>query len=168
MPRAIQDVTQNSVEETLGNPSVAYCQKVQRAVYRKIAMQTNLSTLGLGGGIEFNSPYQWHSLEMTLESGFDELVSLKELEELEVRFMNHRIGIPELEWMIEHWPKLQAIHGLFHNGWDYDPAVVEWLRTKDHKWIVIITRCGHLKSWAFQQCGTISFFLSFFFSAHLP
>lgn len=136
VPRARQDIAQGSVEETLDSPSVAYCHKVQRAVYRKIAMQTNLNTLGLGGSVILNSPFHWYSLEMTLESGLDELVSLKELNTLEVEFMNHKIGIPELEWMNEHWPKLRGIHGLFPNDRYEDSAVLKWLRTHERKWVV--------------------------------
>ncbi|OAQ36721.1 hypothetical protein K457DRAFT_131903 [Linnemannia elongata AG-77] len=26
--------------------------------------------------------------------------------------MAHRIGVPEVQWMVAHWPKLKAIRGL--------------------------------------------------------
>lgn len=52
---------------------------------------------------------------MSLESGLDELVGLKGLEILEVSFTKHYIDDPELEWIVKHWPKLQAAIGMFRN-----------------------------------------------------
>ncbi|KAG0278764.1 hypothetical protein BGZ95_003208 [Linnemannia exigua] len=56
---------------------------------------------------------QHQCLELTLESGLDELSGLNELEELHVFRMAHRIGIEEVRWMVEQWPKLRAIRGLW-------------------------------------------------------
>ena len=63
----------------------------------------------------FEPPFQWYSLEMTLQSGLDKLVALKELEALDVGLMNHRIGVPKLERIVKHWPKFQRLYGLFLN-----------------------------------------------------
>ncbi|KAG0313492.1 hypothetical protein BGZ97_010110, partial [Linnemannia gamsii] len=55
---------------------------------------------------------QYSCLELSLESGLDELSGLKELEELNVGQMGHRIGLAEVQWMVAQWPKLKSIVGL--------------------------------------------------------
>lgn len=63
---------------------------------------------------------QVNCLLMTLESGLEELVGLQRLEVLELSGMEHRIGIHELEWMVDHWPCLRMIPGLRREGWGND------------------------------------------------
>ncbi|KAF9090419.1 hypothetical protein BGX23_005980 [Mortierella sp. AD031] len=55
------------------------------------------------------------TLELTLESGLDELASLKDLEVFGFEGIDHRIGKKELEWMAVNWPKLKEIRGLCYN-----------------------------------------------------
>ncbi|KAF9136279.1 hypothetical protein BGX30_011286 [Mortierella sp. GBA39] len=55
---------------------------------------------------------QTSCLELSLASGLDELSGLEELEELVVARMAHRIGLAEVKWMVEHWPRLRRIYGL--------------------------------------------------------
>ncbi|KAF8935638.1 hypothetical protein BGZ52_008114 [Haplosporangium bisporale] len=75
-----------------------------------------------------DEPYvEWYSLEMSMQSGLSELGPIKELRRLNVKLVNHRIGVPELEWMAENWPNLRSLDGLFMNGQPRDPAVVTWL-----------------------------------------
>lgn len=69
--------------------------------------------------------YQYGCLEMTLESGLDQLKSLKNLRVLGVQRMAQRIGIKEVQWMTQHWPKLRVIQGLCDNGDNLEAA--EWL-----------------------------------------
>ncbi|KAG0014656.1 hypothetical protein BGZ81_000346 [Podila clonocystis] len=139
MPQHNQDVPAKAVDPTMNHPSIMHSDDAQRAVYRQIALQTNLRCLGLGyvGWTSHDSirlSYQWNSLEMTLQSGLGELATLKKLRRLYVEFMNHSIGVPELEWMAENWPRLESIHGLFQNGKDRDRAVVEWLDVNKPEW----------------------------------
>lgn len=49
---------------------------------------------------------------LTLESGLALLSGLKELRVLDVRKTAHNIGVEELEWMHQNWPKLERIRGL--------------------------------------------------------
>ncbi|KAG0314702.1 hypothetical protein BG000_005457, partial [Podila horticola] len=49
---------------------------------------------------------------MTLESGLDELIDLKDLELLDIQHMDHGAGVPELEWMVANFPKLQMVIGM--------------------------------------------------------
>ncbi|KAG0376906.1 hypothetical protein BGX24_007017 [Mortierella sp. AD032] len=46
-------------------------------------------------------------LKMTLESGMDELEGLKELVYIDIHNMDHRVGVPELEWMVANLPMLK-------------------------------------------------------------
>jgi len=57
--------------------------------------------------------YQEHCLEMSLISGLETLERLKDLQELDVSLMDHRIGVPELEWMQKHRPSLRQLNGMF-------------------------------------------------------
>ncbi|KAI9242480.1 MAG: hypothetical protein BYD32DRAFT_483237 [Podila humilis] len=95
----------------LGSDLTAFtdCNDIQRSVYRQIALQTNLHKPILGYfDDETEASFQWYSLELTLQSGLDELACIKDLEELTVGLMNHRIGIPELKWMKAHWLKFRS------------------------------------------------------------
>lgn len=71
---------------------------------------------------------------MTLESGLDELVGLKDLEILEVSLTKHYIDDPELEWIVKHWPKLQAAIGMFRNCRGPVPGVREWIDMNHGEW----------------------------------
>lgn len=66
-------------------------------------------------------------LEMSLESGLGTLKDLKELRELNMYGMRTRIGVPEVQWMVEHWPKLQRVYDL-RGGEGNDEGAEQWLR----------------------------------------
>ncbi|KAG0281739.1 hypothetical protein BGZ95_011657, partial [Linnemannia exigua] len=61
---------------------------------------------------------------------------LKELRELNVEQMAHRIGLEEVRWMVDHWPKLEKIIGLNvkGKGKGEENEAVEWLK-KARPWI---------------------------------
>ncbi|KAF9131080.1 hypothetical protein BGW39_002239 [Mortierella sp. 14UC] len=104
----------------------------QRRVLQQLGQLTNLRALRLGRfGRDHNDPFyinleirgirtmmvvdsyfQTDCLEFSLESGLAELTGLKQLEELDLTQMAHRIGMEEVRWMVEHWPSLKAVHGL--------------------------------------------------------
>ncbi|KAG0095910.1 hypothetical protein BGZ93_005247 [Podila epicladia] len=114
--------------------------RIQRQVYQKLARQTRLRELKLGRldgkqVPEDESWYQTQCLEMTIASGMDELAALKDLKHLDVSYMNHNIGVRELEWMAENWPKLKKIDGLFRDYRDSMPGVHEWLATHRPDWV---------------------------------
>ncbi|KAF9079833.1 hypothetical protein BGX29_005903, partial [Mortierella sp. GBA35] len=62
---------------------------------------------------------------MTLESGLDQLKSLRKLRVLDVLRMEQRIGLKEVRWMSQHWPRLRVIRGLCDDGDNLEAA--EWL-----------------------------------------
>ncbi|KAF9285330.1 hypothetical protein BGZ74_001502 [Mortierella antarctica] len=108
------------------------CREIQRQVYRKLGEQTMLSHLGLGvhyyRKLSVDDPqYQQQCLEMTLESGLDELVGLTQLQYLNVSNMDHAVGIPELEWMDRSWPQLRQINGMFTHCVNPVPGAREWI-----------------------------------------
>ncbi|KAG0232854.1 hypothetical protein BGW42_007863 [Actinomortierella wolfii] len=76
---------------------------IQRQVLRRLEQQKRLQKLVLGGAVSARHTLrysrQFSCLEMTLESGLDELASLTDLEELDIHHKDHRVGKPELEWM---------------------------------------------------------------------
>jgi hypothetical protein len=67
---------------------------------------------------------------MSLESGLHKLSTLKNLEELNVTCLAVRIGVEEVQWMVENWPRLRVIYGLDGNS-SSEKKAVEWL--KEHR-----------------------------------
>lgn len=109
---------------------------VQRQVYRKLAEQTHLKELQLGhhpspSSVLNERRYQEQCLELTLESGLDELACLQQLEVLIIGHIAHRIGVAELRWMNKNWPKLRSVVGLFDNRANHERGIREWIR--DHR-----------------------------------
>ncbi|KAF9299184.1 hypothetical protein BGZ74_009018 [Mortierella antarctica] len=130
---------------------------IQHRIYRRLGQLTQLRKLGLGwtmfllhwtcddndgddehGGQRprpvFDSRFQLACLEMNLESGLEELADLKELTILDVSRMAHRVGVRELEWMQQSWPKLTHIYGLYHPGFEGQPGVQEWVEQHQPQW----------------------------------
>jgi len=87
--------------------------EIQGRVYDRLARLTNLETLWLGddhgGGGD-------QSLEMSLQSGLDNLSGLKNLKELNVHGMKTKIGAKEIPWMKVNWPKIRVIYGVDRDG----------------------------------------------------
>ncbi|KAF9321012.1 hypothetical protein BG003_004041 [Podila horticola] len=127
VPQPNEQARYGAVDQTMNHPSIRDCRAIQRAVYRQIARQKNLTHLDLGQSARC-------SLAMTLQSGLDELATLKKIRHLYVEYMNHWIGVPELEWMSNNWPQLDFICGPFKNGQNCDPAVIEWLMVNKPEW----------------------------------
>lgn len=113
---------------------------IQRRVYKKLAEQSLLKDLILGvsfaGDAQQNvGVWQRDSLDMTLESGMGELACLRSLENLDLSWTNHHVGLLELEWMSENWPCLIFVCGLFSACLDPVPGVHEWIRDYKPEWI---------------------------------
>ncbi|KAK3811017.1 MAG: hypothetical protein J3Q66DRAFT_350790 [Benniella sp.] len=93
--------------------------EIQGRVYDRLARLTNLERLRLGRDSYDGNP---QCLEMSLESGLDKLSGLKRLNELSVKRMATRIGVKEVQWIAEHWPRMRAFYGL------YNKKAATWLR----------------------------------------
>ncbi|KAK3811077.1 MAG: hypothetical protein J3Q66DRAFT_58571 [Benniella sp.] len=98
--------------------------EIQSQVYDRLGRLTQLEMLNLGNLC--GSFYQYDCLEMSLESGLDKLSGLKSIEKMDLRKLETKIGIKEIQWMVENWPKLSAIYGLHDRRRDVE--AVEWLQ----------------------------------------
>ncbi|KAF8986066.1 hypothetical protein BGZ46_009863 [Entomortierella lignicola] len=137
-------------------------QHVQHQVYERLSRFTKLEKLWLGGnphpyddydGDDSNEwglyDFQHDGLVMSLRSGLDKLKGLKELRVLSVSRMFTEIGLEEIKWMVEHWPKLCVIRGIrSQNEGDFEfidekALIKDWLKTnrpriqllESEKWI---------------------------------
>ncbi|KAF9112357.1 hypothetical protein BGX27_003497 [Mortierella sp. AM989] len=121
-----------------GSAAIQSYRSIQRQVLRRFGQQKNLQKLVIGGMAitpatgQFG--HQLNCLEMTLENGLDELVNLKDLELLDIHHMDHRVGVPELEWMAENLPKLRNLIGMMDSLRPAPPEVREWIRTHQPAW----------------------------------
>ncbi|KAG0341642.1 hypothetical protein BG000_008454 [Podila horticola] len=67
-------------------------------------------------------PFLNNSLELSLASGLDRLAGLRNLRRIGVQEVDLSIGQEELDWMKEHWPRLESWMGLeayLNNTGDY-------------------------------------------------
>ncbi|KAF9163690.1 hypothetical protein DFQ26_002251 [Actinomortierella ambigua] len=110
---------------------------IQRQILRRIGQQKSLMSLILGarGAPWLTKYHQRNCLEMTLESGLDELAGLHDLEVLDIQFMDHRVAVPELEWMAENLPKLQHLRGVSNRLRPPSSEVLQWLQTNKPSWM---------------------------------
>ncbi|KAK3836422.1 MAG: hypothetical protein JOS17DRAFT_734167 [Linnemannia elongata] len=117
----------------------------QYQIYTRLARFTHLERLELGTqGVRNSkydgnntSPYQevkdnrgYHvdCLTMTLEGGLRILEGLKEMREVNVASMATRIGVQEVHWMTESWPRLEAVKGLKdHYRSTLEDGAARWL-----------------------------------------
>ncbi|KAF9193890.1 hypothetical protein BGZ51_001876 [Haplosporangium sp. Z 767] len=57
-------------------------------------------------------------IDFSLRSGLAMLAPLKNLCALDVEDIHHVIGVPEVEWMCQNWPRLREISGLYEDSCD--------------------------------------------------
>ncbi|KAG0374240.1 hypothetical protein BGX24_010646 [Mortierella sp. AD032] len=108
--------------------------ELQRIVYGQLGKLTRLRELWLGHDVpdlddeenyhptEIDGQWkyidpdeQFECLEFSLRSGLDLLGGLTELKVLNVDRMNIRVGLLEVQWMAERWPKMERIVGARSN-----------------------------------------------------
>ncbi|KAF9170549.1 hypothetical protein BGX20_008821 [Mortierella sp. AD010] len=112
--------------------------KIQTKVCQLLGSLTRLEELSLGvdeddGPMMSAYPtwgYQSSCLELSLETGLRFMSGLKRLRILKVTRMDHRIGLKELQWMCESWPKLKEVKGLLRSQEDaiYDLKFMDVLK----------------------------------------
>lgn len=63
------------------------------------------------------------SLDLTLESGLDQLASLKHLEELDFSYTVQNMSAEDVKWIRENWKRLQVVRGICndHGGYKDQP-----------------------------------------------
>jgi len=106
--------------------SIGQAREIQGGVYDRLARLTNLETLCLGWRAFRDDRDDPNYLDMTLESGLHKLSGLKSLKSLCFRGIPGKIGIKDVQWMVENWPRLRWIDGLVGSveGW----GAVWWLQ----------------------------------------
>ncbi|KAF8983564.1 hypothetical protein CPC16_010752 [Podila verticillata] len=125
-------------DEAIDVEEAVKCLVLQRQVYRKLAEQTGLTTLRLNrieAGLMDEIHYQEHCLEISLISGLEALEKLKDLQELDVSLIDHRIGVPELGWMQKHWPNLRRLNGMFGTCLNPMPGAQDWILLFRPAWL---------------------------------
>ncbi|KAK5808396.1 hypothetical protein F5H01DRAFT_351997 [Linnemannia elongata] len=135
---------------------------MQRKVYRQLGALTCLEFLALGldsangtreelvddiDGTIYDPEFQLNCLEMSLASGLDLLGGLSRLRYLRVVGMEHRIGVPELQWMMVHFPRLERLKGIDPEvcylplilrptrEYQPEPGVRQWLSSQATSWV---------------------------------
>ncbi|KAG9065004.1 hypothetical protein KI688_002323 [Linnemannia hyalina] len=117
---------------------------VQRQVYQRLALLTELTYLDIGFGqfsrgdfleryvSEFDGGLRYRGrtsstfsgcLELSLESGLFELGTLARLRTIGFQGVDHRIGLPEMLWMVARWPvkRLMGMEGYYVRQGGPDP-----------------------------------------------
>ncbi|KAF8979379.1 hypothetical protein BGZ46_005496 [Entomortierella lignicola] len=78
------------------------------------------------------------NIAYTLPSGLAMLSPLKQLRSLFLTAVPHAIGLDDIQWMCQHWPKLNRIEGLYWDeDWDEDKLVLSWLQENKPKIAIV-------------------------------
>ncbi|KAG0033955.1 hypothetical protein BGZ81_006623 [Podila clonocystis] len=104
--------------------------KWTRKVYQQLGAQSHLERLILGHPLDpvvNYPPFQLDCLDLTLESGLEELEGLVKLQELSVMSLAHGIGVPELEWMVRHWLMMKKHHMFYCHVPFVRPGACRWI-----------------------------------------
>ncbi|KAG0341616.1 hypothetical protein BG000_008561 [Podila horticola] len=96
--------------------------EIQQRVCERLGTFKNLKVLQLAPK-GYRDIKQDECLHLTLETGLDKMNGLKNLEELYIANMDHRVGMREVKWMVESWPKLSKLYGL-----PVHTAAAKWLQ----------------------------------------
>lgn len=125
---------------------------VQRQVYQQLAQLTKLTYLDIGfkqfsrgdlperytgefdGGLCYrgrNGSIFSGCLELSLQSGLSKLATLTQLRIIGFQGVDHRIGMPEMLWMVARWPvrRVMGMEGYYAHEGDPDPQQEPRLRS---------------------------------------
>ncbi|GJJ76806.1 hypothetical protein EMPS_09165 [Entomortierella parvispora] len=131
-------VYEHTTDEDEGAVDIQRSREIQRSLLRRLGQQKHLKGLVIGGGVVSDSTGNYENqrdcLELSLEAGLDELKDLNRLELLRVHNMYHRIGVPELEWMVQNWPQINHVFGVVGPERPSD-EVKDWIATHRPSWL---------------------------------
>ncbi|GJJ70929.1 hypothetical protein EMPS_03279 [Entomortierella parvispora] len=110
----------SAVTEGQSMPLSAECWLEHQMVYEQLGQLVNLRHLRLGqmmaprsvGGEEERGGYQTNCLLFSVESELGPLHGMRAIQTLDVRWIAHEIGRPELDWMHNNLPKLRVVVGV--------------------------------------------------------
>ncbi|KAG0340449.1 hypothetical protein BG000_011916 [Podila horticola] len=81
-------------------------ERIRTKVYEQLSRCTRLVNLQLGAGARDRG---MNILEMSLLTGLEQLGTLKQIEKLDIKRLNHTVGVSETIWMLKTWPRLKAL-----------------------------------------------------------
>ncbi|KAG0343313.1 hypothetical protein BG004_005411, partial [Podila humilis] len=85
--------------------------RIQSAIYCVLSKLTQLRVLSLGGDSTCSTWFRTGTLELSLDSGLSKLATLSRLREFNFSYMEHKLTMVEVEWMMKHWPCLRKVTG---------------------------------------------------------
>ncbi|KAG0250810.1 hypothetical protein BG011_008063 [Mortierella polycephala] len=92
-------------------------ERIRNSLYRQLARLNRLESLQLGAGSRDRGV---NILEMSLLTGLSSLSTLSRLQRLDIKRLNHAVRSAEVAWMLEHWPRLQAMGILLDTNADME------------------------------------------------
>ncbi|KAG0044841.1 hypothetical protein BGZ83_009898 [Gryganskiella cystojenkinii] len=130
---------------------------LQRQVYAQLAQLTKLRDVDLGDYHCYRHSHPLHksnaafypgTLELSLQTGFDQLSTLQNLRVLGVHRVNYRLTAQEAEWMAQHWGR----HFEILKGCRLSPAQAEARSTLRNIWLKDATMVEESLRPFFRQC----------------
>ena len=114
-----------------GEASFSQGYEIHNGLFDRLARLTHLEALWLESRYKEDDN---EFLELSLESGLYTLYGLQQLRELHFGWPT-KIGIQDVQWMVESWPRLRVIDGLDVDG--VHEEAVGWIR-KTHPEISVL------------------------------
>lgn len=101
-----------------GDPQNVWSNRsLQHRFFHQLGRLSKLQHLSLGHCIlwMYEYGYSHHGLDFTLQAGLAKLSGLHKLEELNLEGICQMMGERDVEWMLEHWPRLRVVEGELHH-----------------------------------------------------
>ncbi|KAG0207647.1 hypothetical protein BGX28_001165 [Mortierella sp. GBA30] len=93
---------------------------LQQHLFLQLGRLKELQTLSLGHCIlwMYENGFSYHGLNFTVDAGLAKLAGLEKLEQLNIEGIYQHLEERDVEWMLEHWPKLKVVEGELHHKKD--------------------------------------------------
>ncbi|KAF9290392.1 hypothetical protein BGZ68_007153 [Mortierella alpina] len=90
---------------------------LQQRLFLQLGRLRELQTLSLGHCIlwMYENGFSHHGLDFTVEAGLSQLAGLEKLEQLNIEGIYQHMEEEDVNWMLEHWPKLRVVEGELHH-----------------------------------------------------
>ncbi|KAF9559548.1 hypothetical protein EC968_006535 [Mortierella alpina] len=90
---------------------------LQQRLFLQLGRLKELQRLSLGHCIlwMYENGYLHHGLDFTVEAGLSKLAGLEKLEQLNIEGIYQHMEEQDVNWMLEHWPKLRVVEGELHH-----------------------------------------------------
>ncbi|KAF8976308.1 hypothetical protein BGZ46_008368 [Entomortierella lignicola] len=91
----------------------------QQLIFKKISELRNLERLDITN-FEIPGTGPESTLDLRLEMGLGQLETLRNMRELVFNYTKQFINVEEVKWMLNRWPKLSSVQGVFNLDTDVD------------------------------------------------